>query len=103
MVLGLDELLFILLDGILENNDRFLQLINLGLVRLDRSGVIVDDSKFCNLSFQLGDFLLAIFDCFLIMKVLKVISLFEGSDLINKLRFLLFELLYFTPQRTKLC
>lgn len=51
VILGLDELLFILLDSILEDRDRFLQLVNLGHVWLGSAGVVVDDGQFCNLGF----------------------------------------------------
>jgi hypothetical protein len=51
VVLGLDELLLILLDGILEDHDRFLQLVDLDLVRFGGGGVVVDYGKLGNLGF----------------------------------------------------
>lgn len=51
MILSLDELLLILLHSFLEDHDRFLQFINLGLVRFNGGGVIVDDGKLGDLGF----------------------------------------------------
>ena len=84
MILRLNQLRFILVDSLIQDNNIFLQLSDFNGIYVDALSIALDASQFCNLRLESVYFFPIDFKSRLGVQVRESITSFKHSDFFNK-------------------